>query len=106
MQHRVFCIVYSMYAHRWVAALQRCNRSIKDVHYEDLNSVSMLSGQPKAQSFVKDMINMLHMLHTVCTPAEQSCGLDLCKGETSQCRDVPMRSYSVCILLSQTVTSR
>ena len=53
MQHRVFCIMYSMYAHRWVAALQRCNRSIKDVHYEDLNSVSMLLGQPKAQSISK-----------------------------------------------------
>ena len=47
------------------------------------------------------MINMLHMLRTVCMPAEQSCGLDLCKGETSQCRDVPMRSYIVCMLSGQ-----
>ena len=53
MLHTVHCIVYVLHAHRWAAALQRCNRSMKYVHYEDLNSVSMLSGQPKAQSFSK-----------------------------------------------------
>ena len=42
-----------MNTHRWVAALQRFNRSRKGIHYEDLNSVFMLSDQPKAHSFAK-----------------------------------------------------
>ena len=33
--------------------LQRCNGSMKDVLYENLYDVHMLSDQPKAQSFVR-----------------------------------------------------
>ena len=63
-----------MYAYRGAekaAALHKCNGSMKDVLYEDLYNVHMLSDQLKPKPS-KDIINMLH---TLCLPYSVQNGL-------------------------------
>ena len=71
--------------------LQRCNGSMKDVLYEDLYSVYMLSDQPKGQSLPK--IELICCILYVCLQCAKWA--HCCRDAMGQQRIYYVRTYCI-----------